>query len=97
MGVSPDESPQVGDLLVTRDARGQFILSTVPGPPQFTDRSRDVLFKLATSFATRHYVDTWVTEDDSTFTRVGQHQIATGPAPRTPSWARRTRSAPARP
>lgn len=69
------QGPVNSDLVITPDdqLRRGYTIAQVPGRPQVSWTSREEALAFAQSFADRHAVDVWVTEDLTT-TRVVRHR-----------------------
>ena len=61
-----DLSPEVGDVVVTREARSpvRFTVRQVPAVVQISASTRDDAMRVARAFALRHALDGWYGDDD---------------------------------
>ena len=58
-------APQDGDVIVTRESRSavRYTVRQHPGPVQFSATPRDEAVRIARSFAQKHVVDVWYSEN----------------------------------
>ena len=80
-------APQDGDVIVTRESRSavRYTVRQHPGNVQFSATPRDEAVRLARSFARKHVVDVWYSEN-------GMHRLLEAYRPRVAPDAERRKA-----